>query len=63
MLNALRKLVQEVNAATNLEEALRLIVRRVRTEMATQVCSIYLLDIDSQRYILMATEGDRKSVV
>ena len=41
MLNALRKLVQEVNAATNLEEALRLIVRRVRTEMATQVCSIY----------------------
>ncbi|HNI37714.1 MAG TPA: GAF domain-containing protein, partial [Pseudomonadales bacterium] len=57
MLNALRKLVQEVNAATNLEEALRLIVRRVRTEMATQVCSIYLLDTDSQRYILMATEG------
>lgn len=63
MLNALRKLVQEVNAATNLEEALRLIVRRVRTEMATQVCSIYLLDIDSQRYILMATEGLNQNAI
>ncbi len=57
MLNALRKLVQEVNAASHLEEVLNLIVRRVRTEMATQVCSIYLFNNDSQRYILMATEG------
>lgn len=63
MLNALRKLVQEVNAATHLEEALLLIVRRVRTEMATQVCSIYLLDTDSQRYILMATEGLNQDAV
>ncbi|MEZ5539073.1 MAG: phosphoenolpyruvate--protein phosphotransferase [Pseudomonadales bacterium] len=63
MLNALRKLVQEVNAATHLEEALSLIVRRVRTEMATQVCSIYLLDTDSQRYILMATEGLNQDAV
>lgn len=63
MLNALRKLVQEVNAATHLEEALLLIVRRVRTEMATQVCSIYLLDTDSQRYILMATEGLNQNAI
>lgn len=63
MLNALRKVVQEVNAAANLEQALWLIVRRVRAEMATQVCSIYLLDTASQRYILMATEGlNRESV-
>lgn len=57
MLSALRKVVQEVNAAPNLEQALLLIVQRVRAEMATQVCSIYLLDTTSQRYILMATEG------
>lgn len=63
MLGALRKVVQEVNAAANLEQALWLIVQRVRAEMATQVCSIYLLDTDSQRYILMATEGlNRESV-
>jgi len=63
MLNALRKVVQEVNAAASLEQALWLIVQRVRAEMSTQVCSIYLLDTDSQRYILMATEGlNRESV-
>ncbi|HSC75699.1 MAG TPA: GAF domain-containing protein, partial [Pseudomonadales bacterium] len=63
MLNALRKVVQEVNAAASLEQALWLIVQRVRAEMSTQVCSIYLLDTVSQRYILMATEGlNRDSV-
>lgn len=63
MLSALRKVVQEVNAAASLEQALWLIVQRVRTEMSTQVCSIYLLDTASQRYILMATEGlNRESV-
>lgn len=63
MLNALRKLVQEVNAAANLEQALWLIVQRVRLVMATQVCSIYLLDTISQRYILMATEGLNREAV
>lgn len=63
MLAALRKVVQEVNAAASLEQALWLIVQRVRSEMSTQVCSIYLLDTSSQRYILMATEGlNRDSV-
>ena len=63
MLSALRKVVQEVNAAASLEQALWLIVQRVRLEMSTQVCSIYLLDTASQRYILMATEGlNRESV-
>lgn len=63
MLNALRKVVQEVNAAASLEQALWLIVQRVRAEMSTQVCSIYLLDTASQHYILMATEGlNRDSV-
>lgn len=57
MLSALRKVVQEVNAAASLEKALWLIVQRVRAEMATHVCSIYLLDTHSQHYVLMATEG------
>lgn len=57
MLNALRKIVQEVNAAANLSDALRVIVKRVQAEMLTQVCSIYLRDAASERYVLMATEG------
>lgn len=63
MLSALRRVVQEVNAASSLEQALWLIVQRVRAEMATQVCSIYLLDTASQRLILMATEGLNRDAV
>ena len=44
MLNALRSIVQHVNDATNFREALDLIVREVRDEMGTEVCSIYLKD-------------------
>ncbi|MBK8970622.1 MAG: phosphoenolpyruvate--protein phosphotransferase [Hahellaceae bacterium] len=57
MLNLLRRIVQEVNAAPGLDQALRVIVTRVRAAMGTEVCSIYLLDPDSNRYFLMATEG------
>ncbi|WP_092024721.1 phosphoenolpyruvate--protein phosphotransferase [Marinobacter zhejiangensis] len=57
MLNVLRNLVQEVNSAHDLPEALGIIVSRVQSAMETEVCSVYLLDPDSNRYILMATEG------
>ena len=42
MLETLRHIVQEVNAATGLDEALDIIVRRVRDAMGTEVCSVYL---------------------
>ena len=57
MLSILRSLVQEVNSARDLHEALGIIVSRVQKAMATEVCSVYLLDPASNRYILMATEG------
>ncbi|MDX1757546.1 MAG: phosphoenolpyruvate--protein phosphotransferase [Marinobacter sp.] len=57
MLEILRSLVQEVNSARDLKEALDIIVSRVQKAMGTEVCSVYLLDPDSNRYILMATEG------
>ena len=57
MLDVLRKIVQEVNAAETLREALDLMARRVRDAMGTEVCSIYLLDDAGQRYLLMASEG------
>lgn len=62
MLNSLRALVQEVNAAQNLQAALDLIVMRVQEIMKTQVCSIYLRTTD-QRYRLMATEGLQQEAV
>ena len=57
MLNTLRKIVQEVNAAKDLKAALGIIVQRVREAMGTQVCSVYLLDPETNRFVLMATEG------
>ncbi|MGO1462572.1 MAG: phosphoenolpyruvate--protein phosphotransferase [Oleiphilaceae bacterium] len=57
MLSILRSLVQEVNSARDLQEALGIIVSRVQKAMGTEVCSVYLLDPVSNRYILMATEG------
>lgn len=57
MLDNLRNIVQEVNSAPDLETALSAIVRRVRDAMGTEVCTVYLRDTDTDRLILMATEG------
>ena len=63
MLETLRRIVQEVNAAPDLSAALEVMVSRVRKSMGTEVCSIYLLDHGANRYYLMATEGLNKSAV
>ena len=63
MLSILRSLVQEVNSARDLQEALDVIVSRVQKAMGTEVCSVYLLDPASNRYILMATEGLRQDAL
>ncbi|MCK5880719.1 MAG: phosphoenolpyruvate--protein phosphotransferase [Sinobacterium sp.] len=61
MLSSLRQIVQEVGSARAVDDALELIVKRVRAEMKTDVCSVYLLDDASGRYVFMATEGLNKS--
>lgn len=63
MLETLRRIVQEVNAAPDLSSALNVMVARVRLSMGTEVCSIYLLDHAANRYFLMATEGLKKEAV
>ncbi|WP_312466947.1 phosphoenolpyruvate--protein phosphotransferase [Stutzerimonas nitrititolerans] len=63
MLGTLRKIVQEVNSAKDLKAALGVIVLRVREAMASQVCSVYLLDPESDRFVLMATEGLNKKAI
>ncbi|SFM23105.1 PTSINtr with GAF domain, PtsP [Ectothiorhodospira mobilis] len=59
MLHVLRRIVLEVGAAGNLTEALEIIVRRVKQELAIDVCSVYLRDPDGddRRLLLMASEG------
>ena len=63
MLNTLRKIVQEVNAAKDLKAALSIIVQRVKEAMGSQVCSVYLLDPESNRFVLMATDGLNKRAI
>lgn len=63
MLDTLRRIVQEVNTAESLQQALDLMVNRVRDAMGTEVCSIYLLDDVAERYMLMASEGLKRSAV
>jgi len=57
MLETLRRITQEVNAAQNLEHALNIIVQRVKQFMGVDVCSVFFLDRTDQHYVLMATDG------
>jgi len=57
MLDDLRRVVQEVNTAENLDEALLIIVREVKSAMGVDVCSVYLRDDARDENVLMATDG------
>ena len=57
MLDTLRTIVQEVSAARNLQTALDTIVRKAKSAMHTEVCSIFLYSEKTSRYILMASAG------
>jgi len=57
MLDTLRRIVQEVNDAKDLSEALQIIVKRVKNSMAVDLCSVYLTDHPNHRNVLMATDG------
>ena len=57
MLAKLQQVVQRVNAAANLHEALEIVVHGVRDAMNTDVCSVYVRDPTTPQYVLMATDG------
>ncbi len=57
VLGSLRRIVQEVNDAPDLEQALAIIVRRVKQVVGADVCSVYLNDYEHQRHVLQATDG------
>lgn len=57
MLNTLRRIVQEVNLAKNLEQALNIIVKRVKNVIDVEVCSVFLINEHDNEYVLMATDG------
>ncbi len=63
MLATLRRIVQEVSTAPNIDAALATIVRRVKQAMDVDVCSVYLTDPVQNEHVLMATEGLRPESV
>ena len=63
MLESLRRIVQEVDNAPDLEQALGIIVGRVKEAVGADVCSVYLNDYDNRRHILQATDGLRPEAV
>jgi phosphotransferase system enzyme I (PtsP) len=52
-----RKIVKEVNNTTHLDEALSLVVKRSRSSMGADACSVYIYDPQTDRFILMAVDG------
>ena len=63
MLDILRRIIQDINAARDLHEALSLIVAEVKTAIHTDVCSVYMTDEVRGEYVLMATDGLRPGAV
>lgn len=57
MLDILRRIVQEVSGAGNIESALSIIVSRVRQALSADACSVFLVDRAAGTHILMATDG------
>ncbi|WMS85757.1 phosphoenolpyruvate--protein phosphotransferase [Pleionea litopenaei] len=57
MLERLRQITQEVNLASDTQQALQIVVRKVCETLGIEVSSIYLADYQTQQLVLMATEG------
>jgi phosphotransferase system enzyme I (PtsP) len=63
MLDTLHRIVKEVTSATDLEQALTIIVTQVKAAINTDVCSVYLTDFERREHVLMATEGLHQDAV
>jgi phosphotransferase system enzyme I (PtsP) len=63
MLDTLRRIVQEVNAAADLQQALEIIVQRVPESVGVDVASVYLADEERGEFVLSATQGLRRDAI
>ena len=63
MLNMLRHIIQEVSGAQNFSEALDIMVKRIADALASEACSVFLLDRHHGEYALVATQGLDQSAV
>jgi phosphotransferase system enzyme I (PtsP) len=57
MLAELRDIIREVRTASSLDEALAVIVRRIKRFVPVDACAVYLTDVQTNQYVLMASSG------
>ncbi|RUO42957.1 hypothetical protein CWE15_06025 [Aliidiomarina taiwanensis] len=57
MLGTLQRIVESVHQAPEFDAALDTMVRKVKSALETDVCSIYLTDHEVRQFVLMATDG------
>ena len=62
-LAALTHIVREVDSALDLDSALRVLVRRTREIMGSDVCTVYFTDETKRRHVIAATDGLSSRVV
>ena len=63
MLTTLKRIVQEVNQAPNLDEALNCLANRLIEALKVDSCSIYLANYEQQHFLLVATQGLAKEAI
>ena len=63
MLDILRRIIQEVNSAPDLKQALDIIVARVCDAVGVDVSTVYLVDSERRQFMLGATQGLRQDAV
>ncbi|KTD76376.1 hypothetical protein Lwal_2098 [Legionella waltersii] len=60
MLKVLKRIVQDVTSASDLKEALGVLVQRIHKAISAEAVSVYLIDNKTAEYVLIATEGLNK---
>ncbi len=57
MLEVLRRIIQEVNTAHDLDQVLSIIVSKIRKSMAVDAASFYLVESNKKDFVLRKTDG------
>jgi len=63
MFDTLRNIIQDVNDASGLEQALNITVQRIRQVMHVDAVSVYFRDNKTEQLVLMATDGLNPSAI
>ncbi|MCG6938616.1 MAG: phosphoenolpyruvate--protein phosphotransferase [Gammaproteobacteria bacterium] len=63
MFSSLKKIIEDVNEASNLQQALNIIVHDTRKVMRADAVSVYFRDEKTDQLVLMATEGLNQNAI